>query len=344
MGTISRRSLAESLALLPASERTAILATLTPEQALRALWDWERFWARPSQVEPPGDWLVWLNLGGRGAGKTRTGSEWTRKRVLGGAKRIAFVARNPADARDVMVEGESGILAISPPWERPKYEPSKRRLTWPNGAVGTVYTSYEPDQLRGPQFDTAWADEMAAWKYPRETWDNLMLALRLGEKPRACVTTTPKPIAMLKELLSNPRVSVTKGNTYENRANLALDFFAKIVSQYAGTSLGRQEIYAEILSETPGALWKRAMFNERRQPKRNVMPKGKTSARIWCGSWWPWTRPSLRRRGQPRRVSSWLPRALTAQPTSWPTGPAACRLTAGREGQSKHTTISRQIA
>ena len=176
------------------------------------------------------------------------------------AKRLAFVARNPADARDIMIEGESGILNVSPPWERPSYEPSKRRVTWPNGATAIVYTSYEPDQLRGPQFDTAWVDELATFKYPQETWDNLMLALRLGDQPRVLVTSTPKPIALIRKLISMPYVAISKGTTFENRSNLTPLFYEQIVAKYAGTSLGRQEIYADILTEVPGALWKRELI------------------------------------------------------------------------------------
>lgn len=227
------------------------------EAELEALWwDWP-FWARPNQLEPPGDWVVWLQLAGRGFGKTRSGAEWIRHRVKQGARRIAFVAQTPGDARDVMVEGESGILAVSPDHEKPNYEPSKRRLTWPNGAVGTIYSAFEPDQLRGPNHDTAWADELASWEYGQDTWDMLMFGLRIGDQPRVVVTTTPKPVKLIRTLADDPTVAVTTGSTYENIDNLSPTFFKRVVSQYEGTSLGEQELHAKILSESPGALWTR---------------------------------------------------------------------------------------
>ena len=184
--------------LNPASRRK-ILNELSDREAAALLYDWS-FWARVKQHPPPGDWRVWLILAGRGFGKTRTGAEWVRSLAeTGRAKRIALVAETAADARDVMIEGESGLLACCPPWARPKYEPSKRRLTWPNGAVATSFSADDPDQLRGPQFDTAWADEIAKWRH-EAAWDNLMLGLRLGDDPRCVATTTPKPRAWLARL------------------------------------------------------------------------------------------------------------------------------------------------
>ena len=241
-----------------------ILADLTEKEAEALLYDW-RFWARPNQVPPPGDWRTWLVLAGRGFGKTRTGAEWVREQVeQGQCSRMALVAPTAADARDVMVEGESGILAISPPWFRPLYEPSKRRLTWPNGAIATTYSADEPDRLRGPQHDGAWADELAAWKYS-ETWDMLMFGLRLGADPRAVVTTTPKPVRLIRELLAAATTVVTRGSTYENADNLAPAFFEKIISKYEGTRLGRQELHAEVLDDVPGALWARKMLDDLRR-------------------------------------------------------------------------------
>ena len=207
---------------------------------------------------------MWLLLAGRGFGKTRTGAELVRARVAArSARRIALVAPTAADARDVMVEGESGILAISPPWDRPRYEPSKRRLTWPNGAVATLYSADEPERLRGPQHDAAWCDELASWRYP-EAWDMLMFGLRLGTDPRVVVTTTPRPTKLIRELLADPTVVVTRGTTYENRANLAPDFLEQIVRKYEGTRLGRQELEAEILDDVPGALWSRGVIEAAR--------------------------------------------------------------------------------
>ena len=253
-------SSASWLASLPAAERDRLLGKYTGAELERLWWDW-KFWARPNQLAPDGDWLIWLLLAGRGFGKTRTGAEWIRERVKQGAARwIALIAKNPADARDVMIEGPAGILRVSPPDERPRYEPSKRRLVWKNGAQATVFSAYEPDQLRGPQHDTLWADELASWEYLRETWDMAMFGLRLGDHPQAVVTTTPRPLTLLKEFLVRPDVRTTTGSTYENIENLAPAFFQQVVSKYEGTSLGEQELHARILEEAEGALWNRTMF------------------------------------------------------------------------------------
>lgn len=221
--------------------------------------DW-RLWARPSQLPPPGDWRIWLLIAGRGFGKTRTGAEYIRARVAGRtATRLALVAPTAADARNVMVEGESGVLSISPPWDMPDFEPSKRRLTWPNGAVATLYSADQPRRLRGPQHDAAWCDELAVWRYP-EAWDMLMFGLRLGVDPRVVVTTTPRPTRLIRELLAGQSVAIGRGSTYQNRANLAAQFISEIIRKYEGTRLGRQEIDAEILEDVPGALWNRGII------------------------------------------------------------------------------------
>lgn len=203
-------------------------------------------------------------MAGRGFGKTRTGAEWVRGLVESGqAKRIALIAPTAADARDVMVEGESGILACSPPWFRPVYEPSKRRLTWPNGALATTYSADEPERLRGPQHDASWCDEAGAWRYP-ETFDMLLLGLRLGADPRCLVTTTPRPVKLIRELASLSTTAITRGTTYENRENLAPAFFEQIIRKYEGTRLGRQELNAELLEDNPYALWQRHRIEELR--------------------------------------------------------------------------------
>ena len=210
--------------------------------------------ARANQRPPAGDWRTWLLLMGRGAGKTRSAAEWVRHRVeSGAARRIALVGATAADVRDTMVDGESGILAISPPWFRPRYEPSRRRLTWPNGARATTFSADEPDRLRGPQHDAAWLDELAAFRYP-EAMDNLLFGLRLGEDPRLCVTTTPKTVHLVTDLIADPKTAIARGTTYENRANLAPAFFERIVSQYEGTRLGQQELLAEVIEISDG-LW-----------------------------------------------------------------------------------------
>ena len=191
-----------------------------------------------------------------GRGKRRSAAEWVRHRVeTGAARRIALVGATAADVRDVMVEGPSGLLAVCPPWDRPRYEPSKRRLTWPGGAVATTFSADEPDRLRGPQSDCAWLDELAAFRYPAAV-NNLLFGLRLGADPRLCVTTTPKPVRLVTELVSDPTTALARGTTYENRAHLAASFFERIVTKYEGTRLGQQELLAEILEVSDGAWFK----------------------------------------------------------------------------------------
>jgi phage terminase large subunit-like protein len=292
-------SLASSLASLPETERAAILSEFSDDELKALEYDWP-FWARPNQLSPEGIWSVWLLLAGRGFGKTRTGAEWVRA-TKEQCSRIALVAPTAADVRDVVVEGESGILATSPPWDRPTYEPSKRRLTWKNGAIATCYSADEPDRLRGPQHDAAWGDEVAAWRYP-DAFDMLMFGLRLGSNPRCVVTTTPKPVKLVRDLIkraSNPNdVRITRGSTYENRSNLAPAFFEQIVARYEGTRLGRQELNAELLEDVPGALWTRALieraFTDTAPPLRRIVvaidPAGGSSEEsdetgiVACGS------------------------------------------------------------
>jgi phage terminase large subunit-like protein len=250
------------LASLPEALRNDLIAALSSAEAQALLYDWA-FWARRSQSPPQGDWRVWLLLAGRGFGKTRAGAEMVRAEVASGKGRIALVGPTAADARDVMVEGESGLIAVSPPGEKPLYEPSKRRLTWSNGAVASVFSADEPERLRGPQHEFAWCDEIASWRYP-EAWDMLMFGLRLGADPRVVATTTPRPTKLIKTLLADPKVAVTRGSSYENRANLAPAFFEQIIKRYEGTRLGRQEIGAEILEDLPGALWSRGIIDAAR--------------------------------------------------------------------------------
>ena len=259
-GTLSQ---AQSLSLLPNEEQQKILNQLTQRQLIDLRWDWD-FWARPDQKPPEGDWRIWLILAGRGYGKTRSGAEWIRERVKSGkAKNIALVGRTAADVRDVMVNGPSGLLACCPPDERPIYEPSRRRIIWPNGAIAQTFSSQKPDQLRDTQMDTAWCDETAAWEYPYDTWDQLMFGLRLGD-PKCIVTTTPRPIQLLRDLIKSDKVVLTKGTTFDNRDNLAGSFFDHIIDKYAHTNLGKQELYAELIDELPGALWTRATIESNR--------------------------------------------------------------------------------
>jgi phage terminase large subunit-like protein len=255
------------------------LEDLTDEEADDLLHTWE-LWARPNQLEPApvlenGEhWVTWLILAGRGFGKTRCGAEtiikWVRE---GKCKRIALVAEDSADARDVMVEGESGILACSPRDFKPKYEPSKRRLTWPNGAQATLFSAEDYDSLRGPQFDGAWCDELCKWRYAQEAWDNLQFGLRLGDHPQQLVTTTPRPMKLLKDIILRSDTAITKGTTMENLINLAPPFRKAVVEKYEGTRIGRQELNAELLDDTPGALWSRTMIDESRlRPVDSLTP------------------------------------------------------------------------
>jgi phage terminase large subunit-like protein len=225
-----------------------------PHEKVAFDYEWER-WARKSQLPPPGDWRYWLILAGRGFGKTRAGAEWVRAQVNAGRRRIALIGPTVADVRDVMVEGESGLLNIIPPELRPSYQPSRRRIVWPGGAMAFLYSAEQPERLRGPQHDAAWADELAAWSKGQETWDQLQFGLRLGDDPRAVVTTTPKPLPLVRNLFADPSCAVTRGSTYDNAANVPEAFLARIVARYERTRLGRQELHAELLDEIPGALW-----------------------------------------------------------------------------------------
>ncbi len=237
--------------------------------------------ARDAQLPPADDWRVWLILGGRGSGKTRAGAEWVSGMALGlppfGQKpcgHIALVGETFNDAREVMVDGPSGILSVSR-LSRPRYEATRRRLIWDNGATATLFSSEDPDSLRGPQFAAAWCDELAKWKHPQETWDMLQFGLRLGTSPRQVVTTTPRAVPLLKTLMADDGVSMTHMRTDENAANLADGFIATINRRYAGTRLGRQELDGELIEERPGALWSRDLiergFEERAPPMVRIV-------------------------------------------------------------------------
>src|SRR5262245_43942347 len=255
---------ASRLALLPRAERQAFLARCTPAEVTALEYEWAGFWARPNQLPPPGNWRAWLILAGRGFGKTRAGAEQVIAWASPPRQRIALVAETAADARDVLIEGDSGILACAPPWCKPVYQPTRRRLTWPNGSVATTYSGDSPDPLPGPQHHYAWVDELCKFQYPQDTWDNLELGLRLGSQPRAVITTTPRPMPLLRALLADPSIVVTRGATYENLINLAPSFKTRILERYEGTRLGRQELYAEVLEDTPGALWTRLLLEQTR--------------------------------------------------------------------------------
>lgn len=251
---------ARSKATVSLKKLKELFYDLSPKQVTNLFYDWG-FWARPEQIPPEGEWRTWLILAGRGFGKTRTGAEWVRSLAESGkASRIALIGATSSDVRDVMIEGESGLLKIAPPWARPEWQVSKRRVVWPNGAQAFAYSADEPDRLRGPQHDALWADELAAWRYP-EAWDMALFGLRLGVNPRAIVTTTPKPIKLLKQIMEDPTTYLTKGTTFDNQSNLPKAFIDKILKKYQGTSLGAQELYAELLEDIPGALWSRELLS-----------------------------------------------------------------------------------
>ncbi len=252
-------------------ELTLILEKMMEEAAATQT---EQIWgmhALKHQQPPAGDWTTWLILGGRGCGKTRAGAEWIRGLVNKSANddcnpagAVALVAETYADAREVMIEGPSGIIACAAALSRPVYEASRRRLVWPNGAVAHCFSAEDPDGIRGYQFTAAWSDELVKWRYAEETWSNLQLALRLGARPRQIATTTPRPIGLIKRLLEAPTTSVTRATSYDNRANLSEAFFTEIAAMYEGTALGRQELLGELIDDTPGALWNWAMIEAAR--------------------------------------------------------------------------------
>lgn len=264
----SPKQLKAKLRNLSSSDLRDLLEDLGPVACSQLMYMWE-MWARDNQLEPEGEWSVWLLLAGRGWGKTRTGAETVRNWVISGRYgRIALVGADAADARDVMLEGDSGLLNIHPKHERPSYEPSKKKLTWPNGATAHLYSAEDPESLRGPQFDAAWSDELAKWKYLQETWDQLQFGMRLGRNPKQLITTTPKPLKILKTLTKRSDVTLTRGSTYENLRNLAPSFIQNMKERYEGTRLGRQELNAELLLDNPNAIFQTSSIDENRVEKQ----------------------------------------------------------------------------
>ena len=250
-------SKAELLASLTEEERNEFYLSLSPEALASLKYDWD-FWSRPNQLPPEGDWNTWVVMAGRGFGKTRMGSEWIRSLAhkYPGC-RIALVAETAADARDVMIKGDSGLLSVDPTLDDDCWSPTNRCLTWPNGSRAFTYNGTTPDQLRGPQHHFAWVDELAKFEYMQEAWDQLQFGLRLGRHPQCLVTTTPRPLPLIKKLCNDPDVVVTKGATLDNQANLAKNTIKQLYDRYGGTRLGRQELEGEILEDIPGALWRR---------------------------------------------------------------------------------------
>lgn len=266
---MARTSLAETLLALEPHERRTELKRMSERQRRSLKRHW-RLWAHQGQVPPDDGWHTWLVMAGRGFGKTRAGAEWVRSVAeADGGARIALVAASLGEARRVMIEGESGLLAIAPPKTRPDFEPSKRLLSWPNGAQATIYSAAEPESLRGPQHSHAWADEIAKWEQSggraTGTWDNLLLGLRLGRIPRVVATTTPRAVPLLKRLLAQPDTLVTRGRTADNADNLPPGFLRSVRSEFGGSLLARQELEGELVDDIEGALWTRALLEECRE-------------------------------------------------------------------------------
>lgn len=258
-----KRGMLTTLQGMPDDQREEVLSKLGDEAAYAIRWDWEYF-ARENQILPEGDWSYWLIMAGRGFGKTRTGAETVRQWAKTN-KYVNLIGATSDDAKDIMIEGESGILSCCPKEERPYYKKHERKLEWPSGCVSLVFTADEPERMRGKQHEKLWGDELAAWRYP-EAWDQAKFGLRLGSRPQALLTTTPRPTKVMRELVNDPNCVVTRGSTYDNRDNLATNFFDEIIKKYEGTRLGRQELEAELLEDTPGALWTQKNVDQYRVP------------------------------------------------------------------------------
>lgn len=268
--THQRKLTADTLRKLPKNQVDEVFKQLGPKKVEELKHTWS-FWARDEQLEPEGDWNTWFVNAGRGFGKTRAGVEWVREQVKRGAKRIAAVAATNSDIERVMVKGESGFLNVCWKGDKtykggkmgyPEWSPTKRTLSWENGAQVQFFSAEEPERLRGPQFELAWCDELAAWNKDQDTWAMLQFCMRLGKHPRIMVTTTPKPTKLVREILKNPTTHTTTGSTFDNAANLAGTYLKAVKEQYEGTRLGRQELYAEVLEEAEGALWTTDMLDK----------------------------------------------------------------------------------
>ncbi len=235
-----------------------------PTQALQALLYYWPLWCHAYQRPPSVPYTTWLLLGGRGSGKTRAGAQWCLQKLTQGYGRMALVGNTLDDVIDVMVQGPSGVMAHAPPWQQGHFCKTQRRLSFGNGAQLLFFSAQDPDRLRGHQFDAAWCDELAKWHYPDRTWDMLQFALRIGQQPQQMVTTTPRPLALLRHLLSDPHTVVTRASTYSNRQNLSPAFFNTVVARYQNTTLGRQELDGVLLEDASGALWQRAAMDAQR--------------------------------------------------------------------------------
>ena len=291
------------------------------------------FWAMEHQLPPAGDWRSWVIMGGRGAGKTRAGAEWVRSCVEGAlplsagrCKRVALIGETMDQVREVMVFGESGIMNCSPPDRRPEWQATRRCLVWPNGAEAMVFSAHDPEGLRGPQFDAAWVDELAKWKKARDTWDMLQFALRLGEHPQVCVTTTPRNVGILKELLDLPSTVVTRAKTEANRANLADSFLEEVRARYGNSRLAKQELDGILVTDVDGALWTHEVLEKAQTLKvprefdRIVVavdpPAGEGKAADACGI----VVAGVVCEGPPQSWKAWVLEDATVQgvsPTGW---------------------------
>jgi phage terminase large subunit-like protein len=283
-------SMAERVALLPRAERMRLLARLASRDRLEEFVARWTFWARPGQRPPEGSWRVWLLMAGRGYGKTRAGSEWVHHLAEEPGLRIALVGSTAEDARSVMIEGASGLLATAPNDNAPVWEPSLGLLTWPSGSRAFVFSGANPESLRGPEHDYAWCDEIAKWPGAEAAWDNLMFGLRRGRFPRALVTTTPRATPLLRRLIGQSDVAVTRGRTSEN-VLLAENFVDYVTGLYGGTRLGRQELDGELIEDLEGALWTRELVERCRthpHPARashesTLSPDGRGLRRVVIG-------------------------------------------------------------
>ncbi|MGV3576157.1 MAG: DNA-packaging protein [Devosia sp.] len=244
----------------PHADAVAKVAALGDEDAERTYFSWAR-WARREQKQPPGDWTTWLLMGGRGSGKTRAGSEWVRRLARRKISPIALVGETMTEAVDIMVRGESGLIAVHADHERPVLK-GKSRLVWPNGVEAAILTASDPERFRGPQFAAAWCDEIAKWPHAEEAWDMLQFGLRLGDRPRQLATTTPKPTKLIRRLLDDEQTRVVRMTTEDNYRFLAPQFLDAVVARYRGTVLGRQELDGELIEDRADALWQRGMFRE----------------------------------------------------------------------------------
>ncbi len=250
-------------------EARAEVDTLSDAAAYDMLYSWPK-WARDEQMPPPGDWTTWLLMGGRGSGKTRAGSEWVRQLARERVSPIALVGETMSEAVEIMVRGESGILAVHPDEDRPTLH-GKNRLSWPNGVEATILTASDPERFRGPQFAAAWCDEIGKWPHAEEAWDMLQFGLRLGDRPRQLATTTPRATGLIRRLVADAHTQVVKMTTQDNYRYLAPTFFDAVVARYQNTVLGRQELDGELIEDRVDALWQRSMFR---------LPEGGVDGRI----------------------------------------------------------------